>query len=97
TFLVKNGFDVLIFDYQGYGASQGHPSPKHTVEDGIATVRYAQAHLRNPQTGVGVFGQSLGGATAVVVAAMEPDVKAAVIEAAFSSYPAMGKEALQRS
>ncbi len=96
-FLVKRGFDLLIFDYQGYGASQGRPSPKNTVEDGRATLRYAQAHLRDPHTGVGVLGQSLGGATAIVAVAQEPFVKAAVIEAAFASYPQMGKEALQRS
>jgi len=97
VFLVKRGFDVLIFDYEGYGASQGHPNPRHVVEDGIAAVRYAQAHLRDPKTGVVVFGQSLGGAAAVVVAAREPEVKAAVIESAFSSYNAMAREALQRS
>lgn len=96
-FLVKNGFDVLIFDYQGYGASEGRPSPKRTVEDGIATVRYAQAHLRNTKTGVVVFGQSLGGAVGLVVTAKESLVKAAVIEAAFSSYSRMAKDVLQRS
>jgi uncharacterized protein len=97
VFLVKNGFDVLIFDYQGYGASKGRPSPKNIVEDGIATIRYAQAHLRNPQTGVVVFGQSLGGAAAIVAVTKEPAVKAVVIEAAFSSYSAMAKAALRRS
>src|SRR5882672_3106844 len=52
VFLVKKGFDVLIFDYEGYGASEGHPSPRRTLDDGIATVRYAQAHLRDARTGV---------------------------------------------
>ena len=88
-FLTRNGFDVLIFDYEGYGASEGRPTPKTTVEDGIATVRYALTHNRNPEGGVAVFGQSLGGAVAVVVAAREPLVKAAVIEAGFTSYRAM--------
>jgi fermentation-respiration switch protein FrsA (DUF1100 family) len=97
TFLVHAGFDVLSFDYQGYGASEGRPTPKRTVEDGIATIRFAQAHLRDPNTGVVVFGQSLGGAAAVVAVAREPLAKAAVIEAAFSSYSKMGKTALARS
>ena len=96
-FLVRSGFDVLAFDYEGYGDSKGHPTPKNVTDDGIATIRYAQAHLRNPKTGVVVFGQSLGGATAIVSAAQAPEVKAAVIEAAFTSYHQMGKEALQRS
>ena len=96
VFLVKQGFDVLAFDYEGYGASEGKPTPKNLVDDGIATVRYAQAHLREPGTGVGVFGQSLGGATAIVTTAEEPLVKAAVIEAAFTSYRAMGRDVVGR-
>jgi fermentation-respiration switch protein FrsA (DUF1100 family) len=96
-FLLKKGFDVLAFDYEGYGASEGRPSPENLADDGIASVRYAQAHLRRPGTGVVVFGQSLGGATAIVVAAKEPLVKAALIEAAFSGHAAMARAALKRS
>jgi fermentation-respiration switch protein FrsA (DUF1100 family) len=96
AFLLHHGFDVLVFDNQGYGASEGTPSPKKAFEDGVASVRYAQAHLRNPRGGVAVFGQSLGGATAIVVAAKEPLVRAAVIEAAFSSYSKMGNKAMRR-
>jgi uncharacterized protein len=96
-FLIKHGFDVLIFDYQGYGASEGRPSPENAAQDGIATLRYALDHLRDPQTGVAAFGQSLGGAAAIVAVAQEPRVKGAVIEAAFSSYSQMAKEALRRS
>ena len=96
VFLIRHGFDVLIFDYEGYGASEGVPSPQTTLNDGLASVRYAQAHLRQPGTGVGVFGQSLGGSVAVQVAAQEPLVKAVVLEAPFSSYRAMSRVALQR-
>jgi len=95
-FLMKYGFDVLAFDYEGYGASEGRPTAKNLVEDGIASVRYAQAHLRGPAKGVAVFGQSLGGAVAVVVASDEPLVKGAVIEAAFSGHAAMARAALKR-
>ena len=59
-------------------------------------MRYAQAHLRSGAHGVGIFGQSLGGATAIVVAAREPLVKAAVIEAAFSGHAAMASAMLAR-
>jgi hypothetical protein len=96
-FLLKYGFDVLAFDYEGYGASEGRPTPKNLVEDGIASVRYAQAHLRSPSAGVAIFGQSVGGAAAIVVAAEEPLVKAALIEAAFSGHAAMARAALKRN
>jgi len=95
-FLTKAGFDVLAVDYQGYGASEGQPTPKNVIEDGIAAVRYAQTHLRDPKTGVCVFGQSLGGAVGIVVTAKEPEVKAAVIEASFTGYRAMGWAAMSR-
>ncbi len=95
-FLVEQGFDVLSFDYEGYGASEGHPTPARTIADGIASVRYAKSRLRTPGTGVGVFGQSLGGAVAIVVAAQEPAVRGAVIESAFSGYRAMGADVLKR-
>ncbi|HRY30082.1 MAG TPA: alpha/beta hydrolase [Elusimicrobiota bacterium] len=97
VFLLKYGFDVLIFDYQGYGASAGHPSPKSTVEDGVASVRYALSRRRTPEGGLGVFGQSLGAAVATVVAAEEPAVDAAVLEAGFTTYRAIGKDVLKRS
>ncbi len=96
-FLTRYGFDVLVFDYQGYGASEGRPTPKRTVEDGIATVRLAQSRNRNPAGGVVLFGQSLGGAVAAVVAAKEPSVKGAVIESAFNSYRAIARDVIKRS
>lgn len=95
-FLLKYGFDVIAFDYQGYGASEGTPSPKNLLEDGIASVQYAQTHLRNASTGVAVFGQSLGGATAIVVTANDPLVKAAVIEAAFTGHAAIARDKIKQ-
>lgn len=95
-FLLKDGFDVLSFDYQGYGASEGNPSPKNLVDDGIASVRWAQAHLRSSGTAVGVFGQSLGASTAIVVTAKEPLVKALVAESPFLGHAPMARDVLKR-
>ncbi len=95
-FLLNYGFDVLAFDYEGYGLSEGKPTPRHVVEDGKASVHYAQTHVRHPGTGVAIFGQSLGGATGIVVTAEEPLVKAAVIESAFSGHAAMTRAVLRR-
>jgi uncharacterized protein len=95
-FLVKRGFDVISFDYEGYGASEGSPSPDRMIEDGIASVRYAQEHLRNPKGSVFIFGQSLGAAVSIVVMAKEPEVKAAVLESPFASYRSQGSDVVRR-
>jgi fermentation-respiration switch protein FrsA (DUF1100 family) len=96
-YLMNHGFDVLVFDYQGYGGSKGKPSPKNTVEDGQAVVRYARDHLRDPHGGVFILGQSLGGAVGIVVMAKETYVRAGVFEAPFSSYRSIARHAIAKA
>jgi fermentation-respiration switch protein FrsA (DUF1100 family) len=96
-FLTRDGFDVMTFDYEGYGGSEGRPSPRRCVADGLAAVRYARKISRNPRGGVALFGQSLGGAVAVVVAAKDPEVRGVVVEAAFATYRSMARDVLERS
>jgi hypothetical protein len=95
-FLTHFGFDVLSFDYEGYGESAGRPTMKNVIEDGEASVLYAYDHRRSEDEGVGIFGQSLGGAVGAVVAAKMPGVRAVVLESAFSSYRLMAQVALKR-
>jgi uncharacterized protein len=94
VFLPERGFNLLAFDYQGYGASQGSPSPKRTIEDGLASIRFVQS--RSSGTPVFLLGQSLGGAIATVVAARAPEVRAVILEAPFTSYRAMGRTVMSR-
>jgi fermentation-respiration switch protein FrsA (DUF1100 family) len=61
--LLEKGYDYFIFDYRGYGDSEGSPSPENTVHDGIAAMQY-MLH-RNPNMPLAIFGQSLGGAVAM--------------------------------
>jgi fermentation-respiration switch protein FrsA (DUF1100 family) len=96
-FLTRYGFDVLVFDYQGYGGSEGKPSPRNTIEDGEASIDYALSRDRGRRKSVAVFGQSLGGAVATVVSAQDTRVNSAVLEAAFNSYRGMAFDVLGRS
>lgn len=97
SFLVDHGFDVLVFDYQGYGGSEGRPSPARTVGDGVAALRFAAKLNRNPSGGVVVLAQSLGGAVAIPAMTIEPVARAAVIQAAFTNYRSMARDVLGRS
>lgn len=94
-FLPEHGFNLFVFDYRGYGQSEGRPSRAGTVEDAQAAVEYVLARADVDADRVGLFGQSLGGAIAVVVAARDKRIKGLVVDSAFSSYRGEAAHALR--
>ncbi len=59
--MIDHGYDFLIFDYRGYGASSGEKAnQKKTVEDGIAVLEFI--HKNYPGVPIVAVGQSLGSA-----------------------------------
>jgi hypothetical protein len=84
--LPRAGYHVLMFDYRGYGKSPGRVTRAGTILDGHAALDYALARPETHGLPVFFYGQSLGGAVAVVVAAERPEVRAVVAESPFSSY-----------
>lgn len=83
------GFNVLIFDYRGYGESAGTPSEEGTYQDAQAAWRYLVEKRNTPPEKIVVFGRSLGGAVAAGL--VERVIPAALIlEATFTSIPDMG-------
>jgi fermentation-respiration switch protein FrsA (DUF1100 family) len=88
--LVDSGFQVLVFDYQGYGKSEGSPSQENVLEDGISALRYIRSRPDVKGTKLILFGQSLGGHLSCVVAAKEQAlIDALVVEGAFSGHDLM--------
>jgi fermentation-respiration switch protein FrsA (DUF1100 family) len=83
AWLPRRGFNLLLFDYRGYGQSEGELSREGTVADAIAAIDFALA--RDAEHTV-VFGHSLGGAVAIPAVAARPQVKAVAVESTFPSY-----------
>lgn len=74
---------VLIFDYRGYGRSDGTPHEEGIIADGLAAQHWLSERVdRNPNQTV-VMGRSIGGAVAIAIAA-ENGAKALVLESTFS-------------
>ena len=63
------GYNVLIFDYRGFGASSGRPDEKGTYLDAQAAWKYLTQTLGEHPGRVILFGRSLGGAVAIHLAA----------------------------
>ena len=86
AWLPSSGYNLFIFDYRGYGRSQGRVSREGTIIDGHAAV---DAALKRPEVDprrLYVYGQSLGGAIATVITAERPEIRALIVDSAFGSY-----------
>lgn len=83
------GLNVFIFDYRGYGRSEGRPSETGTYRDASAAWRYL-AQTRGIGAGKIIpMGRSLGGSIAAWLAAHE-NPAAAIIESTFTSAADLG-------
>lgn len=83
------GLACLIFDYRGYGASQGRPTEKGTYWDVEAAYRWLTEDRGVDHNQIIVFGRSLGGSIAAYLASTWP-VRGLVVESTFTSYPDIG-------
>jgi uncharacterized protein len=92
--LPQRGFNLFVFDYRGYGASEGRPEPKGVFEDSGAALDYVRARPDVDPARLLVFGQSLGGTNAIaaVGAGNRAGVRALAIEATFFSYSSIASE-----
>jgi len=76
--LWRAGFNVLLFDYQGFGHSPGRASLLSLADDGRAALKFLRAQPEVDPRRVGLFGISLGSVVALAVAARSPGQVAAV-------------------
>lgn len=87
----RMGYDVLAYDYGGYGKSSGRPREKRCYEDVRAMWRYLTDERGIAADRIVLFGRSLGaGVTAQL--ATEVDAAAVVIESTFTSVPDRAQE-----
>lgn len=80
------GYGVLIFDYRGYGRSEGRPDEEGTYLDAAAAWRYLLEEEGIDPSRIVLFGRSLGGAIAARLASRERP-GAVILESTFTSVP----------
>lgn len=84
---------VMIFDYRGYGRSEGTPGEKGLLQDARAAKAWLARRAGVPEADIVLLGRSLGGAVAVVLAA-EGGARGLVLESTFTSVPELAKHYL---
>jgi fermentation-respiration switch protein FrsA (DUF1100 family) len=91
----ERGFNVFIFDYRGYGASEGEPSLEGVQSDIDAAMQTLLARKDIDGDRIVMYGQSLGGALAAYYVAHSPNrdrLRALVLESTFSDYVEIARE-----
>ena len=80
------GLDVFIFDYRGYGQSEGKPSEQGTYNDAEAAWQYLVDYRQVKPDSIIIFGRSLGGAIASWLAHTHTPGML-ILESTFTSLP----------
>jgi uncharacterized protein len=95
--LVREGYNIFIIDYRGYGWSGGEPSAEGVHLDADAALEKMFSMPETDPDRVAVLGQSLGGSIAVYTvahSARKDRIRALIIDSAFSSYRRIAREKL---
>jgi fermentation-respiration switch protein FrsA (DUF1100 family) len=96
SWLPRERFNLFVFDYRGYGQSEGTPSRRGVYEDSVAAIQYAASRDDVDASKLLIFGQSLGGANAIAAVARNSfeGIRAVVIDSTFYSYRSIVRDKL---
>ena len=85
--LARRGVSTFLFDYRGFGKSEGQPTESKVYVDALAAYDYVQT-LAPPK--VVLYGESVGGPYAAYVAKERKGSHAVILENSFSSLRDLG-------
>ena len=97
--LTDYGYDVYLFDYQGYGKSEGTAQLDAVINDAEAMISYSVKQLTKDEKLI-VLGHSLGGSLAIHAVAHTPHklkIKTLVTVEAFADYHEVTQDVLSTS
>lgn len=92
--LLDAGFNVLFFDYRGFGKSSGYASYRGVIADGVTAARYHDT-IRPPHLPSVLYGFSLGGAVAAQVIRRHP-FDGLILQSTFTSLPQVTRHLFPR-
>jgi fermentation-respiration switch protein FrsA (DUF1100 family) len=88
-FFYQMGLRCLVFDYRGYGMSEGEPTAIGLYADGRAALRFMQDSLRVDSMQLVLYGFSLGNVISIDLAAGTVNPYRLIAEAPFASAEAL--------
>ena len=95
--LPEAGYNVLLFDYRGYGKSGGAAELHGVIRDAEAAIKQMVEINKTSDLPVIVYGQSIGAAISTYAVAhshYKDQIDALIVESGFSSYRQIAREKL---
>ena len=94
--LMKRGYFVLLFDFRDHGESGGSRTSLGYLEqkDVFAAIDYLKTRREIDKNRIGIFGFSMGGASAILAAARTGAFAAVVADSAFTSLRDQARDAI---
>jgi uncharacterized protein len=86
AWLPAAGWNVLCFDYRGYGRSEGRITRQDSITDAHAALDWLLARPDIDPARIVAFGQSLGGAVGIVLTAERQEIRGLATDGAFDHY-----------
>lgn len=89
--LPRNGYQLLMYDYRGFGKSGGAPSREGLIRDVEAAFAYSLTRKEIAGGKIYSFAHSLGGAKSIVALTRTkvPGLRAVITDGTFASYEGM--------
>lgn len=84
--LLQQGYSVLAYDYEGYGASEGSPSIDNCCCDGLAAYDFLKNTLKEKPERIVLYGESLGGGVSAQIA-KQRTCRGLILQSSFYSLP----------
>ena len=97
NWILKNNYDYFIFDYPGYGESEGSPDQFSTTDSGTKALEWL--NKQGPETPLIIYGQSLGGNIALYTATKNKALAKPcliAVDSTFKSYRKVAQRVLAR-
>jgi uncharacterized protein len=97
AWLTDFGFNVMCFDYRGYGRSAGRISRAGSLADAHGALDYLRSRPDLDPDRILVLGQSLGGTIGIVLTAQRREIKGIVTDGAFDHYRQIASHHIRHS
>ena len=89
--LLASGGSVFIYDYQGYGLSEGDSDDLTIIDDGVSAYDFMVSNLKIPKDQIIGYGESLGCAVTTKIMEKRP-LKAVILQSPFATLVGAAKD-----